>query len=267
MATNMKNLSRREALKVVGTGAAFLAMGLTGLAENAAPAAAQGPASSSGAPKTDKDSAPQPFTLPPLAYAYDALEPHIDARTMEIHYSAHHQAYIDNANRCLAEYPELLKLTAEQLLKDLRVAPEKVRGLLRNNVGGHVNHTLFWAQLSPKPAHAPGKALGAAIDTAFGSFDAFKERLVDTCMKRFGSGWGWLVVGRDGKLSLYSTANQDSPLMEGLSPILGIDVWEHAYYLKHQNLRKDYILDVLQVVDWHRVDHLYDAALTAPAAG
>jgi Fe-Mn family superoxide dismutase len=254
-------------IKTVGAGMAVLSLGSLALAEAGAPAAESGKSASAPEKPAKGSVAPQPFTLPPLAYAYDALEPHIDARTMEIHYTKHHQAYIDNANRALAEYPDLLKLTAEELIKDLRVAPEKIRGLLRNNVGGHLNHTLFWSILTPKPAALPGKDLSTAIDAAFGSFDAFKERLVSTAATRFGSGWAWLSLGRDGKLQLHSTANQDSPLLEGLQPVLGIDVWEHAYYLKYQNLRVDYVKAVLRLLDWRAIDRRYALALAALPKG
>jgi superoxide dismutase, Fe-Mn family len=243
-------LSRRDALKTLGAGVAVLGLGVLAGRAAAADAPAKAPA---------KPSAPQPFTLPPLAYAYDALEPHIDARTMELHHGKHHQAYIDNANRALAEFPEWQKKTAEELLKNLGAVPEKIRVAVRNNVGGHANHTLFWQILGPRAPRAPGGDLAAAVDKTFGSFDAFKARLTDAAMKRFGSGWAWLSV-RDGALEVHSTANQDSPLSEGCAPLLGLDVWEHAYYLKYQNRRLDYVTAFWNVVDWRQVEANYAAA-------
>ena len=247
-------LTRREALKTLGAGATLLGLGSLASRALAAGASAKAPAD---APL------PQPFTLPPLAYAYDALEPHIDARTMELHHTKHHQAYIDNANRALAEFPEWQKKTAEELLKNLGAVPEKIRLAVRNNVGGHANHTLFWRNLSPRGGHAPAGSVAAAIDQAFGSFDAFKARLTDAAMKRFGSGWAWLAVKPDGALDVHSTANQDSPLGEGLTPLLGLDVWEHAYYLKYQNRRADYVDAFWNVVAWPQVEASFAAATKA----
>lgn len=191
----------------------------------------------------------QPFTLPKLPYAYDALEPHIDARTMEIHHTKHHQAYITNANKALAADAELLALSGEALITRLDRVPEPLRTTLRNNVGGHLNHSFFWESLSPKGGGAPAGKLADAITASFGSFDAFKAQFADAAMKRFGSGWAWLVVA-DGKLTVTSTANQDSPLMSGQRPVLGLDVWEHAYYLNYQNRRADYVKAFWGVVDW-----------------
>lgn len=249
MITN--GLTRRDAIKFLGTGLAVVAVG-------------QATSSVFASESSEKRaSLPQPFVLPQLSFEYDALEPHIDARTMELHHSKHHQAYIDNANRALSEYPELMKLTADQLLKDLRIAPEEVRGSLRNQLGGHVNHTLFWSILSPKPIHSPSKELGMAVDRTFGSFDTLKTRLLDAAMKRFGSGWAWLSLDSKRTLQVHSTGNQDSPLMEGLTPILGLDVWEHAYYLHHQNRRQSYLEDLFQVVDWDAVSQRYIQAQTA----
>jgi len=182
----------------------------------------------------------QPFVLPPLAYGYGALEPHIDALTMEIHYTKHHQAYIKNANKALEGHPELAAMTAEEILGDLSSIEEPLRTTLRNNVGGHVNHTFWWSILSPKGGGEPTGDMSAAITRDFGSFDAFKKRFSEAAMKRFGSGWAWLA--QDGeKLAVESTPNQDSPISGGAVPVIGIDVWEHAYYLKHQNVRADYV--------------------------
>ncbi|MEO7413833.1 MAG: superoxide dismutase [Opitutaceae bacterium] len=240
----MKNpvtLSRREILKTLGAGAALLG---SGVLSNAV-LAAETPAAAGTA---------SPFTLPKLGYAYDALEPHFDARTMEIHHSKHHQAYIDNANKALAGSPALAKTSAESILKNLNAAPEAVRTTLRNNVGGHVNHSFFWQVIGPRAggASSPGGDLAKAIDKKFGSFENFKTEFAAAAATRFGSGWAWLVA-KDGALSVTSTANQDSPLMDGATPLLGLDVWEHAYYLKYQNLRAQYVTAFWNVVNWQRV--------------
>jgi superoxide dismutase, Fe-Mn family len=206
-----------------------------------------------------------PYTLPALPYAKDALEPHIDAQTMEIHHGKHHNAYVTNANNALAKHPELDQHSPEQLIQNLATVPEDVRGVLRNNAGGHVNHSFFWQILGTGSA-GPSGALADAITAAFGSFDAFKAAFADAATKRFGSGWAWLVVKADGKLAVVSTANQDNPIMGAAiagcdgTPILGLDVWEHAYYLKYQNRRPDYIGAFWNVVNWNKVGELYAAA-------
>ena len=181
-----------------------------------------------------------PYELPPLPYPYGALEPHIDEMTMQIHHDRHHAAYVNNANAALEKHPELDSLSVEDLLRRIESVPEDVRTALRNNAGGHANHSLFWKIMSPDGGGQPGGSLGSAIDRAFGSFEAFKDELSKKAAGQFGSGWGWLVVG-GGALQVISTPNQDSPYMQGLTPILGVDVWEHAYYLKYQNKRADYI--------------------------
>lgn len=190
-----------------------------------------------------------PYTLPPLPYAYEALEPHIDAETMRIHHSKHHQAYVTNANKLLADQPELAKLSPAELLQHLDKAPESIRTGLLNNVGGHLNHSEFWLMMSPDGGGEPTGELRAAIDKAFGSFADFKKQFNDAAMKRFGSGWAWLVA-KDGKLSIVSTPNQNPPLLEGQKALLGLDVWEHAYYLKYQNRRGDYAESWWNVVNW-----------------
>ncbi len=196
------------------------------------------------------------FTLPELGYAYDALEPHIDARTMEIHHSKHHQAYITNVNNALAGKEGFVEKSALELITHLADVPEEIRGAVRNNAGGHVNHSFFWKVIAPGGAKAPSGDLAAAIDAAFGSFDAFKEAFAKAGATRFGSGWAWLCKGSDGKLAVCSTANQDNPLMGkdfggcGGTPLLGLDVWEHAYYLHYQNRRPDYIAAFWSVVNW-----------------
>jgi Fe-Mn family superoxide dismutase len=191
----------------------------------------------------------QPFTLPPLGYAFDALEPYIDARTMEIHYTKHHQAYINNANKALAEHADWQVKTGEEILHQLDAAPEAIRTTLRNNVGGHVNHSFFWRVIAPGGAREPAGKLRAGLEQAFGSVDAFKAKFADAAAKRFGSGWAWLSV-KNGTLTVHSTANQDSPLSEGAQPVLGLDVWEHAYYLHYQNRRADYVNAFWKVVNW-----------------
>ena len=191
------------------------------------------------------------FELPALPYEYAALEPHIDARTMEIHHGKHHQAYVDNANKALAG-TALENATAEEVVARLSELPEDKRGPVRNNAGGHANHSLFWRVLSPKGGGTPSGALAAAIDAQFGSFDAFKEAFAAAGMTRFGSGWAWLVKNGDG-VSVTSTPNQDTPLMDGVTPILGLDVWEHAYYLNYQNRRADYVAAFWNVVNWDEV--------------
>jgi superoxide dismutase, Fe-Mn family len=191
-----------------------------------------------------------PHTLPALGYSTDALEPHIDARTMEIHHTKHHQAYIDKLNAALEGAPEYQKYTAEQLLRALDALPESLRGAVRNHAGGHHNHALFWETLAPGGASAPSGPLAAAIDSAFGSFDAFKQAFQNAAAGQFGSGWGWLAVDPFGKLVVLATANQDSPLIFGSTPLLGVDVWEHAYYLNYQNRRPDYLGAFWNVVNW-----------------
>lgn len=200
------------------------------------------------------------YTLPKLNYAYDALEPHIDAKTMEIHHTKHHQAYINNAVAALEKYPELLEKDPVDLLKDLNALPEDVRMALRNNVGGHVNHTLFWETLAPATGQTPTGALLEAINTDLGSLDELKGKLDTAAKTRFGSGWAWLVVN-NGKLDVVSTANQDNPISDGLTPILGIDVWEHAYYLNYQNRRPDYIQGWFEVINWDAVAANYAKAI------
>ena len=189
--------------------------------------------------------------LPGLGYAHDALEPHIDARTMEIHHGKHHNGYVNNLNKAL-DGTGLEDKAVEELIADLDALPEGIRGAVRNNGGGHANHSLFWASLSPNGGGAPSGALGEAIDKAFGSFDDFKAKFQAAGAGRFGSGWAWLIKDGDG-VAIMSTPNQDSPLMEGKTPLLGVDVWEHAYYLNYQNRRGDYLAAIWNVVDWDAV--------------
>jgi Fe-Mn family superoxide dismutase len=212
-----------------------------------------------------------PATLPPLPYAFDALEPVIDTTTMQIHHGKHHQAYVTNLNNAIAGKAQESQ-TAEELIKNLTAVPEDIRPAVRNNGGGHVNHSLFWTLLAPKGKGGGGEPSGAladAIKTSFGSFMDFKAKFQDAGAKRFGSGWAWLIV-KDGKLAITSTANQDNPIMPDAvltptgavsgKPVLGVDVWEHAYYLKYQNKRPDYLAAIWEVVNWNRASELYGAA-------
>ncbi|MFQ2503831.1 superoxide dismutase [Aeromonas caviae] len=199
-------------------------------------------------------------TLPALPYAYDALEPHIDALTMEIHHSRHHQTYVTNLNAALADLPELAALPLEALLARIDSLPAQVQGAVRNHGGGHANHSLFWQVMSPQGGGEPDGELAAAMERDLGGLEAFKQAFTQAALSRFGSGWAWLVVDGRGKLQVVSSANQDSPLMEGLTPILGLDVWEHAYYLKYQNKRPDYIAAFYNVIDWDEVARRYVAA-------
>jgi Fe-Mn family superoxide dismutase len=206
------------------------------------------------------------YELPALAYPYTALEPHIDAKTMEIHHSKHHQAYITNVNNALKDQPELAALDVETLIADLSKVPDAIRGAVRNNGGGHANHSFFWTVIGPDAGGEPTGALAEAITSTFGSFDAFKEKFAAAGATRFGSGWAWLCVKADKTLCVCSTPNQDSPLMTGVAecpgtPILGLDVWEHAYYLNYQNRRPDYIKAFWNVVNWPAVAEKYAAAI------
>ncbi|EAG3521018.1 TPA: superoxide dismutase [Listeria monocytogenes] len=199
------------------------------------------------------------YELPKLPYTYDALEPNFDKETMEIHYTKHHNTYVTKLNEAVAGHPELASKSAEELVTDLDSVPEDIRGAVRNHGGGHANHTLFWSILSPNGGGAPTGNLKAAIESEFGTFDEFKEKFNAAAAARFGSGWAWLVVN-DGKLEIVSTANQDSPLSDGKTPVLGLDVWEHAYYLKFQNRRPEYIETFWNVINWDEANKRFDAA-------
>lgn len=198
-------------------------------------------------------------TLPKLQYAYDALEPYIDAKTMEIHHSKHHQAYIDKLNKALEDFPALAEKSIESLVENIADVPESIRTAVRNNGGGHANHTFFWSILRPAQDgdNEPSGELRAAIDKKFGSFDAFKTEFTQAALNQFGSGWAWLLKDKDGALSVESSANQVSPLMENKIPLIGIDVWEHAYYLKYQNRRPEYIEAFWSVVNWDEAERIY----------
>lgn len=200
-------------------------------------------------------------TLPKLPYSFDALEPHIDAQTMEIHHDKHHAGYVDKLNTALEKYPDLQNKSVEELLMNLNAIPEDIRTAVRNNGGGHANHSLFWTILAPNAKTEPEGTLAQAISSELMGFEDFKKQFSDLASKRFGSGWMWLVLDKEKRLKLYSTANQDSPLSESNTPILGLDVWEHAYYLKYQNKRPDYINAFWNVVNWEAVQTRYKQAL------
>ncbi|MCD8573993.1 MAG: superoxide dismutase [Erysipelotrichaceae bacterium] len=200
-------------------------------------------------------------TLPALGYGYEALEPHIDTQTMTIHHSKHHQAYVDNLNAALDKHPSLFDKSLVDLVKELNSVPEDIRGAVRNNGGGHLNHTHFWEVMTPGGASTPSGKLLEAITSTFGSVEALKEAIATAGKTRFGSGWAWLVVDANKALKVVSTANQDNPITDGLTPILGVDVWEHAYYLKFQNRRPDYLTTWFNVVNWDVVARNYEAAL------
>ena len=197
------------------------------------------------------------YEVPPLPYDYSALEPYIDTQTMQLHHDKHHGAYVTNLNAALQNNSEFAALPIDELVRRLNEVPENIRTAVRNNGGGHANHSMFWQIMTPNGGGEPGGELGSAIQQAFGSFDAFKAALNDAGVKRFGSGWTWLVLDRNGKLQVMSTANQDSPLTEGLYPVMGNDVWEHAYYLKYQNRRPEYLNAWWNVVNWNEISRRY----------
>lgn len=228
--------SRRELLRTLGVSSAA-AFALKTAAPNAMAAEA--------------------FSVPALPYAFDALEPHIDAQTMQIHHDRHHAAYVTNLNAALAKAPELQNKTIEEIVSNLNAVPEAIRTAVRNNGGGHANHAFFWQIMAPKAGGQPTGELARAIDKRFGGFAKFQEEFTRAALTRFGSGWAWLTVDRGRQLSVESTANQDTPLSEGRTPILGIDVWEHAYYLKYQNRRPDYVAAFYNVIHWDRVSENY----------
>jgi Fe-Mn family superoxide dismutase len=199
------------------------------------------------------------FEVPPLPYDYAALEPYIDSQTMHLHHDKHHQAYVTNLNAALEKAPDLQKLSAEDLIKGLENVPEAIRGAVRNNGGGHVNHSMFWTIMGPNAGGEPNGAIAEAIKSTFGDFNAFKEKFNDAGLKQFGSGWAWLVRDNGGKLQIMSTPNQDNPMSQGFSPIMGNDVWEHAYYLKYQNRRADYLKEWWNVVNWLEVNKRFQS--------
>ncbi|MBA4138680.1 MAG: superoxide dismutase [Opitutus sp.] len=245
---NATGMSRRDALKTLGAGVVLA--GTAGIFSRTQAAEATGMA-------TRADGV-LGWELPELPYGYAALEPHFDARTMEIHHTKHHQAYISNARKLLEVHPELLAKGPEALVRDLASVPEAIRTGIRNNAGGHVNHAFFWRCLTSSPTQ-PGARFAELLAKSFGSIDDFKKQFADAAMKRFGSGWAWLVVtglenASTNRLKIVSTANQDSPLSEGMTPVLGLDVWEHAYYLHYQSRRADYVNAFWEVVNWKQVE-------------
>ena len=199
------------------------------------------------------------FELPPLTYAFDALEPHIDAKTMEIHHDKHHAAYVTNANAALEKHPEWGGRSVEDLLWSIQEVPEDIRTAIRNHAGGHSNHSIFWSIMGPGGGGNPAGRVADGIKNTFGSYDAFKEQLQKAAVGQFGSGWAWLVVDKTGKLSIKAYPNQDSPYMEGLTPILGVDVWEHAYYLKYQNKRPDYVAAWFNTLNWETIESRFSS--------
>ena len=236
-------MTRRQAIKTTALASGALATLPSAIAQT-----------NSNAPVAAAPSGP--FTLPPLPYAYDALEPYIDARTMEIHHDKHHATYVANLNKAVAEFPDVGKMSVEAMLKDLNAIPERIRTAVRNNGGGHFNHSLFW-QMLKKDGGEPTGDLAKAIDSAFGNFPAFKENFSKAAAGQFGSGWAWLVVDANKQLGIEPTANQDSPISQGKQPLLGIDVWEHAYYLKYQNRRPEYVAAFFHVINWDFVSERY----------
>ena len=249
-----QSLSRRgiiRGLAAAGAGAALVTVPRPGSARGSAAQAT--PAA---------DAPTGPFTLPPLPYDYAALEPHIDAQTMQIHHDKHHQAYVDNLNKAVTDLPDLQALGADDLIRNLDRVPEEKRAAVRNNGGGHVNHTLFWELMGPGGGGEPTGAVAEAITAGFGGLAALQDAVSTAGLGRFGSGWAWVVLGDDGTLAVTSTPNQDNPAMEGAAPpILGVDVWEHAYYLKYQNRRKDYLTAWWNTVNWQTVNARFEQAL------
>lgn len=245
-------MTRREALRAALIGAAALAAAPRLVQAQAAPAAAPAPTG--------------PFVLPPLPYSYRALEPYIDALTMQIHHDKHHAAYVANLNKAVAKYPDLQKKTVAELVAGIDTVPEDIRTAVRNNGGGHYNHSLFWPMMRPptQTPNAPMGALQTALNAKFGSVANFQQQFTDAAIKQFGSGWAWLSLDPKGGLMIESTPNQDSPLMAGRKPLLGIDVWEHAYYLKYQNRRPEYIAAWFNVVNWNFVAERHRQGTTRP---
>lgn len=250
-------ITRRSFIFLLGASLGSITLGAcTASGENLATSTSQ-PTRSSG---TNVAQNTGNFTLPPLPYAYNALEPNIDERTMQFHHDKHHAAYVKNLNDAIAKYPQLKGKNAEDLLRNLNSVPADIRTTVRNNGGGHINHSMFWEIMKPNGGGEPTGAIASAIAQTFGSFDNFKKAFNESGNKRFGSGWAWLVYTKDGKLAVMSTANQDSPLMEGHYPIMGNDVWEHAYYLKYQNRRADYLEAWWNVLNWDEINNRFAQA-------
>lgn len=244
-------MTRRQALKTTALASAACATATTLRIANAQSSVGPGPAAA----------VTGPFTLPPLPYAFDALEPHIDALTMQIHHDKHHAAYVTNLNKAVAEFPELGKKRVEELVRDLNALPEKIRAAVRNQGGGHYNHTLFWQMMKKDGGGQPSGELLKRVEKRFGSFTVFKDEFTKAALGQFGSGWAWLILDANKELGLQSTPNQDSPISQNKQPLLGVDVWEHAYYLKYQNRRPEYMAAFFQVIDWDYVGERYKQAL------
>jgi Fe-Mn family superoxide dismutase len=244
-------MTRRQALKTTALASAVCATATTLRIANAQSSAGPTPAAA----------VTGPFTLPPLPYAFDALEPHIDALTMQIHHDKHHAAYVTNLNKAVAEFPELGKKRVEELVRDLNALPDKIRAAVRNQGGGHYNHTLFWQMMKKDGGGQPSGELLKGVEKRFGSFAVFMDEFTKAALGQFGSGWAWLVLDANRELSIQPTPNQDSPISQNKRPLLGIDVWEHAYYLKYQNRRPEYVAAFFQVIDWDHVSERYKQAL------
>jgi Fe-Mn family superoxide dismutase len=247
-------LNRRHFLFLLGTTVGAFALDGCALAEEKPP---------SSTPTTPPSQPEGAIKLPPLPYPYEALEPHIDAKTMRFHHDKHHAAYIKNLNAALDKHPELKSKSVEDLLEDLNSVPEDIRTIVRNNGGGHVNHSMFWLIMKPNSGGEPNGAIASSIKKDFGSFNELKKQFNEAGAKRFGSGWAWLVLTKAGKLEVMSTANQDSPLSEDKYPIMGNDVWEHAYYLNYQNRRNDYLEAWWNVVNWEEINTRFAAGKKA----
>ncbi|MCS6772250.1 MAG: superoxide dismutase [Kiritimatiellae bacterium] len=251
------SMTRREAIRAATFGA------LAAVAALRSPRAVAQTDGTPLVPPAPPPTPPGPFSLGPLPYPPEALEPHIDAMTMSIHYGKHHAAYVNNLNRAISQYPHLAGRSLEDLLQNLDELPDDIRTAVRNNGGGHANHTLFWKTLSPSGGGLPGGALMEAIESQLGGFEAFKDALTRAALSVFGSGWAWLSLDSENRLVVESLPNQDSPLMFGRKPLFGIDVWEHAYYLKYQNRRAEYVAAVWNIVNWPAVEANYTESLSS----
>lgn len=246
------SLNRRHFLTLLGAGTGAASLGVLGFGMQSC---------AIGLSTDSVAQASETFTLPPLPYDYNALEPYIDAETMQFHHDKHHAAYVKNLNAAIGQFPELKVMAAEDLLRQIETVPQEIRQTVINNGGGHVNHSMFWEIMSPDGGGAPPDGIGTAIRQTFGSFEEFQKQFNEAGTKRFGSGWAWLVMTPDGQLQITSTANQDSPLMQGLYPIMGNDVWEHAYYLKYRNKRDEYLNAWWNVVNWAAINQRYEQAM------
>lgn len=245
-------LNRRHFLTLLGTTTGAATLGALGFGMQSC---------AMGLPSGTVAQATETFKLPPLPYDYNALEPYIDAETMQFHHDKHHAAYVKNLNAAIDQYPELKVMTATELLRQIETVPSEIRQAVINNGGGHVNHSMFWEIMSPNGGGTPSDGIGTAIRQTFGSFENFQKMFNEAGTKRFGSGWAWLVMTADGTLQVTSTSNQDSPLMQGLYPIMGNDVWEHAYYLKYRNKRDEYLTAWWNVVNWQAINQRYEQAM------